>query len=340
MITTHQLDTRSEAPEAPSRPVKLHWYVELALVAGFYFVYSVVRNQFGSASVNPSQAFSNALHVIRAERAVDLFVEIRIQETFLGWRPFMQAWNVFYGTFHFVVTAGVMIFLFRRFPARYRHWRTILGFTTAVALLGFSLYPLMPPRLLGDFGPFGGHSLQYRFIDSLSDFGGPWSFSSGGMKSLSNQYAAMPSLHVAWATWCALAIRPVVRRRWVRLLFFAYPLVTLFAVVVTANHYWLDGLGGLVALAIGAALTLGLEAIVSKVRSRRHLPAGQLTAGGDHADRCDNGHDANDGGDSPGHGDPARSGRQHDGQGPGSHHARAPTRHLPPDRDHSPPIDA
>jgi len=218
--------------------------------------------------VHPAQAFSNALHVIHIERGLDLFVEVKIQETFLGWRPFMQVWNVFYGTFHFVVTAAVMILLFRRSPARYRRWRTILGFTTALALIGFSLFPLMPPRLLGDFGPFGGHSLQYRFIDSLADFGGLWSFSSGGMKSLSNQYAAMPSLHVAWATWCALAIWPLLRHRWSRGLFIAYPFVTLFAVVVTANHYWLDGLGGLLALALGAGVTICTVGAMARVRGR------------------------------------------------------------------------
>ena len=268
MTNTGDVDRIKGAAADGTSPVRLHWYVEISLVLGFYLVYSMVRNQFGSASVHPAQAFSNALHVIHIERALDLFVEVKIQETFLGWRPFMQVWNVFYGTFHFVVTAAVMILLFRRSPARYRRWRTILGFTTALALIGFSLFPLMPPRLLGDFGPFGGHSLQYRFIDSLADFGGLWSFSSGGMKSLSNQYAAMPSLHVAWATWCALAIWPLLRHRWSRGLFIAYPFVTLFAVVVTANHYWLDGLGGLIALALGAGLTICTVGAMGRVRGR------------------------------------------------------------------------
>lgn len=266
MTNTVDVDTTNGTTVETARPVRLHWYVEISLVLGFYIIYSMVRNQFGSASVHPAQAFSNALHVIHIERALDLFVEVKIQETFLGWRPFMQMWNVFYGTFHFVVTAAVMILLFRRAPARYRRWRTVLGFTTALALIGFSLFPLMPPRLLGDFGPFGGHSLQYRFIDSLADFGGLWSFSSGGMKSLSNQYAAMPSLHVAWATWCALAIWPLLRHRWSRGLFVAYPFITLFAVVVTANHYWLDGLGGLIALSLGLGLTICTAGAVGRVR--------------------------------------------------------------------------
>jgi hypothetical protein len=277
MIDTSHAERTRGASTHDAAPVRLHWYVEVALVLGFYFVYSAVRNQFGSASVHPAQAFSNALHVIHIERALDLFVEIRIQETFLGWRPFMQLWNVFYGTFHFVVTAAVMVLLFRRSPVRYRRWRTALGFTTALALVGFSLFPLMPPRLLGDFGAFGGHSLQYRFIDSLADFGGLWSFSSGGMKSVSNQYAAMPSLHIAWATWCALAIWPLLRHRWSRALFLVYPFVTLFAVVVTANHYWLDGLGGLIALSLGIALTRCTSGLRGRLQARwdRHRAGGE-----------------------------------------------------------------
>jgi len=99
------------------------------------------------------------------------------------------------------------------------------------------------------------------FVDTLQRFGGLWSFDSGTMQSISNQYAAMPSLHFAWSTWCWLALRPVVPRRSLRLLLAAYPWLTLFAIVVTANHYWIDAAGGALALAlgymIGTAITRG-----------------------------------------------------------------------------------
>jgi hypothetical protein len=71
------------------------------------------------------------------------------------------------------------------------------------------------------------------------------------MQSISNQYAAMPSLHFAWSTWCWLALRPVVHRRSLRLALAAYPWLTLFAIVVTANHYWIDAAGGALALGVG-----------------------------------------------------------------------------------------
>lgn len=257
----HPEQPRDAQSGGPSDAPRLRWYREVLLVAAFYGIYTLVRNQFGSASVDPQRALANALKVIRVERALGLFVEPRVQHAFLGSDFFLRCCNVFYGTFHFVVTAAVMVVLYRRAPARYRRWRTILAGTTGLALLGFSLFPLMPPRLLADVGPFGGRSLQFHFVDTLATVGGLWSFGSEGMKSISNQYAAMPSLHVAWATWCVAAAWPLLRHRAARLAFAAYPLFTLFAVMVTANHYWLDGFGGLLALGCGGALALRVEAV-------------------------------------------------------------------------------
>ena len=83
---------------------RLRWWVEVALVLGFYGIYTGIRNLFGSASVSPQRALDNANDVIRLERAVGLFHEQSIQSWFLDWDWFMWAWNVFYGTFHFIVT--------------------------------------------------------------------------------------------------------------------------------------------------------------------------------------------------------------------------------------------
>jgi hypothetical protein len=71
------------------------------------------------------------------------------------------------------------------------------------------------------------------------------------MQQVSNQYAAMPSLHFAWSTWCALVLVTTVRNKWVRALAIAYPIFTLFAIVVTANHFWIDAAGGALILALG-----------------------------------------------------------------------------------------
>ena len=79
------------------------------------------------------------------------------------------------------------------------------------------------------------------------------------MADISNQYAAMPSMHIGWSTWCAVAMWPLLRRRWQRVVVFLYPLATLFCIIVTANHFWLDGLGGLFCFAVGTLSGWGLH---------------------------------------------------------------------------------
>lgn len=244
---------------APPRP-GLRWWREVLLILAFYSVYSIVRNQFGSAAVPVVRAYHHALDVITFEEALGLFHERTIQHWFLSWSWFIRFWNIYYGTFHFIVTAGALVACFRLRPTRYGLWRNTLGATTGLALIGFSLFPLMPPRLLNSPTEYGAGvpgnpgayaTKDYGFHDTLEEVGGLWSFDSGTMKTLSNQYAAMPSLHCAWATWCTLVLWPLSKRRWARALLVLYPVATLFCIVVTANHYWIDGIGGLVTLAAG-----------------------------------------------------------------------------------------
>jgi hypothetical protein len=223
---------------------RLRWWKEVLYIAAFYGVYSFIRNTQGSASVSAAHAFANARDVIRVEEALNLYFEEGLQQAFLDWRPFIQFWNLFYGTFHFVVTIAALVLLFRRFPHRYPRWRNTLAATTGLALIGFATYPLMPPRLL---------PASYGFVDTLRVYGGLWSFDSGPVAQVSNQYAAMPSLHMAWSLWSALVLYPMLRRAWSRVAALAYPPATLFAIVVTANHYWLDAVGGAVVLAVGTA---------------------------------------------------------------------------------------
>ena len=234
----------------------LYWWAEIILVLAFYVVYSAVRNRFGSESVEPAEAFVNAERVIDLEEAMGLYLEPGLQAAFLDHRWFIQFWNLFYGTFHFGLTVFALICIYRRHPHLYARQRSTFLCTTGLAVVGFGLFPLMPPRLLSDCGEFGAClAALYPFVDTVSDIGGLWSFDSGTMQRVSNQYAAMPSLHFAWAAWCTVALWPVVVSRTGRVLVVTYPLATLFAVVVTGNHFWIDAVGGLVVLAAGHVLS-------------------------------------------------------------------------------------
>jgi hypothetical protein len=251
---------------APARTEpRLRWWLEAIYILVIYRAYSTVRNQFGSAGGEPEQAatiaYQHALDVIAIERTLRSYFEPALQRWYLdlpanGWIGF---WNVFYGTAHFIVTAVALIWLYRRDPERYRPWRNTLAFTTVFALVGFATFSLMPPRLLDaapeDFGPPASVKDETRehgeFVDTLAEFPTFWSFDSEALKQVSNQYAAMPSLHMGWSTWAALVMLPMVRRRWAKVLVLAHPVATLFCIVVTANHYWLDAAGGLVILFAG-----------------------------------------------------------------------------------------
>jgi hypothetical protein len=252
------------------RPPQLRWWKEAAYIAAFYAVYSVIRNQFGSAAVSASEAFGNARDVIQVERWLGSYHEETIQQWFLDDRAFIQFWNLFYGTFHFVVTTVAIIWLFRWQPWRYVRWRTTLAATTGIALLGFALYPLMPPRLLPS---------SYGFVDTLRTYGGLWSFDDGAMSKVSNQYAAMPSLHFGWSLWCCLVFYPALKRPWARALAVGYPVLTLFAIVVTANHFWLDAAGGAAALGFGIVVGRWWDARTSAGREGTGRPVPRSAAG-------------------------------------------------------------
>jgi hypothetical protein len=270
-----------EAPEAPSgraapRPC---WWREVLYIAAFYGVYTVIRDTQGSAGGGTNGrsavvAYHHALQVIHAERDLLIYREQRLQHFLIHHlgsltRPFFQFWDLWYGAAHFVVTIAVAIWLFRRDPARYTLWRNIFAVTTALALVGFAVYPLMPPRLLDFSFPNIGPHAAYGFVDTLARYGGSWSFDSHTMQKVSNQFAAMPSLHVAWAAWCTAAMWPWCKKWWAKALAIAYPVVTLLSIVITANHFILDAVGGLAILGLAVLIATPLTRHVSAWSARR-----------------------------------------------------------------------
>jgi hypothetical protein len=278
--------TSDDARDVDAPASRLRWWREILLILAFYALYSFVRNLFGSQGTGPdvdaSVAFEHARQMIDVERAVGLYFEQRLHEWYLDLPAdgFIRFWNIFYGTAHFVVTAGALFWLFRTDKERYPRWRNTLGLTTAVALVGFASYSLMPPRLLDDPGIYGACRLyapeaaaaaepgehivdgcdRYGYVDTLAVHGGWISFDDEKAAELTNQYAAMPSMHIGWSVWSMLVLLPMVRRRWLRAVVIGYPFLTLFTIIVTANHYWIDAIGGLLALAVGAGLARPLTA--------------------------------------------------------------------------------
>jgi len=212
---------------------------ELAFAAVFGVIYEELRDHMVQAG---SVAASHSLSIVSAERDLGLFREQAVQASFLKADSVMDAFNAYYGGTHFLVPAGALIWLILRHPGRYARSRTALAVTTGLAFVCFWLFPVAPPRLLP--GRFG-------IVDTLTAIGNSGHVETTLINSAGDQYAAMPSLHVAWAIWCALALYPVVRRRALRMLVVAYPVMTTLVVVTTGNHFFLDTIAG--ALLAGAA---------------------------------------------------------------------------------------
>ncbi|PNG21915.1 phosphatase PAP2 family protein [Streptomyces cahuitamycinicus] len=219
----------------PHRP---RFWFEILLIAVSYWTYSLVRN---AVPEQKAEALRNADWIWRAEHHVGIAVEESVNRAVNSVHWLIVGMNYYYATLHFVVTLGVLVWLYRRHPGRYAAIRLVLFATTAVALVGYYLYPLAPPRLMNGGG----------FIDTVMVHQTWGSMASGDLKHMSNQYAAMPSMHIGWSVWCGLTIFALARVPWVRVLGLLYPALTLVVIVATANHFWLDAVGGVLCLAFG-----------------------------------------------------------------------------------------
>ncbi|MFF9092294.1 phosphatase PAP2 family protein [Streptomyces sp. NPDC014802] len=200
---------------------------ELLLVAGLFLVYKFGRQL---ATGHTGEAFRDARHVWDLERTLHLPGEGGVQSLLLHGDTLVHVANTYYATVHFPVTAGFLIWLYLRRPAHYVWARRVLAVVTAAALVLHLTFPLAPPRMLAGTG----------LIDTARVYG-PSVYGPPQADHLSNQFAAMPSLHFGWALMVAIGLIAATRsrRRW---LWLAHPALTLLVIVGTANHYWLDAL--------------------------------------------------------------------------------------------------
>jgi hypothetical protein len=237
------------------RPPK--WWQEAAFILVVYELYSLVRN---AVPEHEKGAYHRATSLLSLERTLHIDWELSLNHVVAAHAWLANVSDYYYATLHFVVTIGVLVWLYLRHPLRYRSIRSVLIATNLTALIGFWFVSLAPPRMLPGF------------VDTLVKFHTWGSIASGSVAKESNQFAAMPSLHVGWALWCALAIVTLAQRRWVKVLGALYPVCTVFVVLGTANHFVLDAVGGVVTLGIGIA--------IERLLSGRHAysrTAGSLT---------------------------------------------------------------
>jgi hypothetical protein len=208
----------------------------LLLIAGFYLAYDAVRALITGST---ARAQRNGRDLVQWEQWLHLNPEHWLNNGIQNLTVIAVPACFFYATLHFIVTPAVLIWTYRARSAAYRRARTVLATITAVALVGFWEYPTAPPRLLAG----GGFHDTLAHYSSWGWWGSDASVPAGAV-GIANQFAAMPSLHLAWAAWCGATVFTLTARRWVRFLAAAYPVLTALVVLSTANHYLLDVLAG------------------------------------------------------------------------------------------------
>jgi hypothetical protein len=206
---------------------------QLGLFAGAYYLYRIVRGIVDGQAV---LAFENARNLVDAERALGLFFEPGLQAWAEGQEWLLTFANWMYVNSHFVITTTFLIWLYIARNHAYYFVRNMFMVAMGLALLGYTAYPTAPPRFMPEWG----------FSDSVAEFVGEKADQSANV--LYNPFAAVPSMHVAFALMIAIPAIFLVKHRALKLLWAVYPLVVTFVVMVTANHFWLDAaLGALVA---------------------------------------------------------------------------------------------
>lgn len=255
------------------------YLLEAAVVAVLYAVWQWLAS-FGHSRLGTAVGRGETL--LRWQDDLHLPSELAVQRAVLPHPLLVQFANLYYAVAHFTLMGLMLAWLFVRHRRHYPPVRTVLVIVTAVCL-AIQFYAVAPPRLLPGAG----------FVDTAARYGQSvyGSLTSDEVLTLAgvdfgaDQLSAMPSVHVAWALLVALAVQHASTARW-RWLVWAHPVLTVWVIVVTANHYWADGIVAAVLLGLSALVVLAGRRFRRFQRFRRfgRARARPATAGSDRVD--------------------------------------------------------
>ena len=215
---------------------------QFLLFGGAYWLYRIVR---GMTDGRVSEAFGNARELIGLERALGLFVEPAVHAWASGSDWLIDGASWLYVNTHFTITTAALAFIYLRRNQSFYFVRNMFMVAMGIALVLYAAYPTAPPRFMPEWG----------FTDSVARFTGLTAEGSSA-DALYNPFAAVPSMHVAFALMLAVPMARMVRRPLSRALWLAYPGLVSFVVVATANHWWFDAFTGALTAAVAAFAAL------------------------------------------------------------------------------------
>jgi hypothetical protein len=238
-------------------PVIAAFAQEAGTLVGLFALWQLAGSQ---SVMSDAGALARARWLWHTERVLHMPSEAVVQRAFLPHPLLVQGFNLYYASLHFAALLGCLLWLFVRYRDSYFRVRTTVVLFTGFALL-VQFIPVAPPRMLPSAG----------LVDTAMRYGQSVYGSDAGFNP--DQLSAMPSVHVGWALLVAIVIVNVSRSRW-RWLALGYPAATLLAVVVTANHFWLDGVASAILLALALLVQRAGQATRRKLE-RAHQTTGQ-----------------------------------------------------------------
>jgi hypothetical protein len=233
-----------------NRRERLWLALDLLIVAWLIWLFDALNNL---APVRQQLAERNGVHVLDLERLLHLDPEHALNLWLARHNELSQLTVFWYENVHIVVTLAVYVVLWWRRADLLAVMRWVLVIVNVVAFAVFWSFPVAPPRMLD-----GGYVDLVARVQGLP----VWQFGATALDS--NQLCSLPSLHIAWATWCSIAVWNMTRRRWLHAVAVVYPFVTLFAVMATGNHYLADGV-------TGAGLTASACFLLTRAPVRRRF---------------------------------------------------------------------
>ncbi|MDQ1294407.1 MAG: hypothetical protein QG608_2290 [Actinomycetota bacterium] len=217
---------------------RMFWPLEVLVVLLGNMLYEVVR---AVTHGDPEVGVSHALSIYRAEPSFITSLEEWMNRTASENDWIVQGLAYYYSTFHFLLTPAVLFWAWLRYPEIYGRVRSVLFAVSLSALFVFWVFPVAPPRLSVD-----------NAVDVLSQ-ANVFGMDNPHNAVLVNDYAAVPSLHAAWAAWCAWVLVLTLRSRW-RHLAWIYPALTTVVVIASAHHFVFDAVAGFSVLALAVWL--------------------------------------------------------------------------------------
>src|SRR4051794_11387259 len=224
---------------------------EIALVAFLYMIWRLARQL---PLVQDEGAKHRGVQIWHLQRRMHLPSELTMERFVLHHRWLAEAATVFYDTVHVPALIGFLIWLYVRHKPVYPRWRNVLAITTAFCLF-IRFIRVAPPRLLPGLG-----FEDVSYILHKSVYGAPGA-------GVSDQYAAMPSIHIAWASIVCFGIWEAAPKRW-RWIGPVHLTLTFLAVTATANHWWLDGFVAMALMGIAMLIDTGARRAAARWRER------------------------------------------------------------------------